>query len=480
MAFRDLREFLAALEKRGELLRIAAPVSAELEAAEIADRAVKSGGPALLFENVTGSSVPLAMNLFGTMERMRLALGVSSLDEIGARMMEIVEPEIPTNLVEKLKMLPKLARLADFVPRTVSSAPCQEVVETDRPSLSFLPVVKTWPGDGGPFLTLPLVFTKDPATGRRNVGMYRMHVFDGTTTGMHWHVHKGGAKHHRGFRRKGERMPVAVALGGDPATIYAATAPLPEDVDEMMFAGFLRKQPVELVRCRTSDIEVPAHAEVVLEGYVDPDEVRTEGPFGDHTGYYSLADSYPVFHLTCVTRRRDPIYPATIVGKPPMEDVYLGKATERIFLPLLKKILPEVVDMNLPVEGIFHNFAFFAIDKRYPGHARKVMSAVWGMGLLMFSKFVAVFDADVNVQDMSEVLWRIGNNVDPRRDTMIVEGPVDALEHASPLPHYGSKMGIDATRKWASEGFAREWPEDIRMDPGIAALVTKRWKEYGF
>ena len=480
MAFRDLREFLSALEARGELKKIQAPVSADLEAAEIADRAVKSGGPALLFENVKGHDVPLAMNLFGTMGRMCLALGVSSLDEIGARMVEVIEPEIPSNLIEKLKMLPKLARLADFIPKTVSSGPCQEVVETDRPSLSFLPVVKTWPGDGGPFITLPLVFTKDPKTGRRNVGMYRMHVYDETTTGMHWHVHKGGAQHYRGFRRKRERMPLAVALGGDPATIYAASAPLPEDVDEMVFAGFLRKQPVELVRCRTVDIEVPAHAEVILEGYVDPDDLRTEGPFGDHTGYYSLADEYPVFRVTCVTRRKKPIYPATIVGKPPMEDVYLGKATERIFLPLLRKIVPEVVDMNLPIEGIFHNVALFAIDKRYPGHARKVMSAVWGLGLLMFSKFVVIFDADVNIQDPSEVLWRLGNNVDPRRDTMIVDGPVDALEHASPVPHYGSKMGIDATRKWASEGFAREWPEDIRMDDDIVGLVTKRWKEYGF
>jgi len=480
MAFRDLREFLSALEARAELLRIRAPVSADLEAAEIADRAIKAGGPALLFENVKGHDVPLAMNLFGTMERMCLALGVASLDEIGERMVEVIEPEIPSNLIEKLKMLPKLARLADFIPKTVSSAPCQEVVEEERPSLAFLPVVKTWPGDGGPFLTLPLVFTKDPKTGRRNVGMYRMHVYDETSTGMHWHIHKGGAQHYRGFRRKRERMPVAVALGGDPATIYAASAPLPEDVDEMVFAGFLRKQPVELVRCRTADIEVPAHAEVILEGYVDPDELRTEGPFGDHTGYYSLADEYPVFHVTCVTRRRHPIYPATIVGKPPMEDVYLGKATERIFLPLLRKIVPEVVDMNLPVEGIFHNVALFSIDKRYPGHARKVMSAVWGMGLLMFSKFVVVFDSDVNIQDPSEVVWRIGNNVDPRRDTMIVEGPVDALEHASPVPHYGSKMGIDATRKWAAEGFAREWPEDIRMDGDIVELVTRRWKEYGF
>jgi 4-hydroxy-3-polyprenylbenzoate decarboxylase len=480
MAFRDLREYLAALEARGELKRIRAEVSAELEVAEIADRAVKTGGPALLFENVRGKSIPLAMNLFGTMDRMGLALGVSSLDAIGARMMEIIEPEIPTNLLEKLRMLPKLARLADFIPKTVSSAPCQEVVEEKNPSLAFLPIVKTWPGDGGPFITLPLVVTKDPRTGRRNVGMYRMHVYDERTTGMHWHVHKGGAQHHRGFRRKRERMPVAVALGGDPATIYAATAPLPEDVDEMLFAGFLRREPVELVRCRTIDLEVPAHAEVILEGYVDPDERRTEGPFGDHTGYYSLADPYPVFHLTCVTGRRNPVYPATIVGKPPMEDVYLGKATERIFLPLLRKILPEVVDMNLPVEGIFHNVAFLSIDKRYPGHARKVMSAVWGLGLLMFTKFVVVFDADVDVQNLSEVLWRIGNNVDPRRDAMIVEGPVDALEHASPIPHYGSKMGIDATRKWASEGFGREWPEDIRMAGEVADLVTRRWKEYGF
>jgi 4-hydroxy-3-polyprenylbenzoate decarboxylase len=480
MAFRDLREYLAALEARGELKRIRAEVSAELEVAEIADRAVKTGGPALLFENVRGKSIPLAMNLFGTMDRMGLALGVSSLDSIGARMTEIIEPEIPTNLLEKLRMLPKLARLADFIPKTVSSAPCQEVVEEKNPSLAFLPIVKTWPGDGGPFITLPLVVTKDPRTGRRNVGMYRMHVYDERTTGMHWHVHKGGAQHHRGFRRKRERMPVAVALGGDPATIYAATAPLPEDVDEMLFAGFLRREPVELVRCRTVDLEVPAHAEVILEGYVDPDERRTEGPFGDHTGYYSLADPYPVFHVTCVTGRSDPVYPATIVGKPPMEDVYLGKATERIFLPLLRKILPEVVDMNLPVEGIFHNFAFLSIDKRYPGHARKVMSAVWGLGLLMFTKFVVVFDADVDVQNLSEVLWRIGNNVDPRRDAMIVEGPVDALEHASPIPHYGSKMGIDATRKWASEGFGREWPEDIRMAGEVVDLVTRRWKEYGF
>lgn len=479
MAFRDLREYMAALEARGELKRIAAPVSAELEVAEIADRTVKSGGPALLFENVRGKAVPLAMNLFGTMDRMGLALGVSSLDAIGARLMEVIEPEIPTNLLEKLRLLPKLARLADFIPKTVSSAPCQEVVEERDPSLAFLPVVTTWPGDGGPFITLPLVVTKHPETGRRNVGMYRMHVHDERTTGMHWHVHKGGAQHHRGFRRKRERMPVAVALGGDPATIYAATAPLPEDVDEMLFAGFLRKEPVELVRCRTVDLEVPAHAEVILEGYVDPDERRTEGPFGDHTGYYSLADPYPVFRLTCVTRRRSPVYPATIVGKPPMEDVFLGKATERIFLPLLRKVLPEVVDMNLPAEGIFHNFAFLAIDKRYPGHARKVMSALWGLGLMALAKTIVVVSEHVNVHDLSEVAWRATGNIDPRRDLLVIEGPMDDLDHAALRHRYGGKLGVDATEKGPLDDITQPWPEEIRMSDEVRERVSRRWKDYG-
>jgi 4-hydroxy-3-polyprenylbenzoate decarboxylase len=310
--------------------------------------------------------------------------------------------------------------------------------------------------------------------------MYRMQVYDERTTGMHWHVHKHGARHYRRYSSRGNRMPVAVALGSDPAVIYSATAPLPDDTDEMIFAGFLRGAPVELVRCETCDIHVPANAEFVLEGYVDPGDMRVEGPFGDHTGYYSLADRYPVFHVTCITRRKDPIYPATIVGRPPMEDCYIGKATERIFLPLLKKILPEVVDINLPVEGIFHNFAFISIDKRYPGHGRKVISAIWGLGLLMFTKFVVVFDGDVNVQDMSEVLWRIGNNVDPERDTFTVRGPVDALDHASPIPHYGSKMGIHATRTWREEGHEREWPDVIEMDMETKELVDRRWREYGF
>jgi 4-hydroxy-3-polyprenylbenzoate decarboxylase len=481
LAYKDLGHYIATLEKRGELVRVKEEVSPHLEAAEIADRLIKKGGPAVLFENVKGAKFSLAMNLFGTFERMCLSLGVDSFKEIAERIKEVIEPEIPSGLVEKLKMLPKLKRLADFVPKVVKDGPVKEVVLHEKEvDLSELPVVTTWPGDGGPFITLPLVFTHDPETKMRNVGMYRMHVYDGRTTGMHWHVHKHGAKHYRDHTAKERRMPVAVALGSDPATIYASTAPLPDDTDEMVFAGFLRNAPVELVKCETSDLQVPANAEFIIEGYVDPEERRIEGPFGDHTGYYSLADEYPVFHVTCMTRRKNPVYPATIVGKPPMEDCYIGKATERIFLPLLQKIVPEVVDMNLPVEGIFHNFAFLSIDKRYPGQARKVASAIWGLGLLMFTKFVVIFDTEVNVQDLKEVLWRIGNNVDPERDTFTVKGPVDALDHASPIPHYGSKMGIDATRKWKEEGHEREWPEVIEMSSEIIDLVTTKWGKYGF
>ncbi len=350
----------------------------------------------------------------------------------------------------------------------------------DNPSLDIFPILKTWPLDGGRFITLPMVFTKDPETGVRNCGMYRMQVYDERTTGMHWHMHKDGARHYRKAEAMGRRLEVAVCIGSDPATMYSATAPLPEGIDEMLFAGFLRQEPVELVRCETVDLEVPANAEIVLEGYCEPYERRIEGPFGDHTGYYSLQDEFPVFHITCITHRRDAIYPATIVGKPPMEDCFIAKATERIFLPLIKKQLPEIVDMNLPIEGVFHNIAIVSIDKRYPGHARKVMYALWGMGQMSFTKIIIVMDKDVNVQDLSEVLWRIGNNVDPKRDVVIVEGPLDVLEHASQIPAYGGKLGIDATKKWPSEGFTRPWPPDIKMSEEIVRLVTERWKEYGF
>lgn len=480
MAYKDLREFIKVLEERGLLKRIPVEVDPVLEIAEINDRVVKQGGPALFFERPKGSRFPCVVNLFGSFERMRLALEVNDLDEIGQRMLEFLEPEIPTNIIEKLKMLPKLKKLSDFLPRYVKSGPCKEVIIKDNPSLDIFPVLKTWPLDGGRFITLPMVFTKDPETGIRNCGMYRMQVYDERTTGMHWHMHKDGARHYRKAEAMGKRLEVAVAIGSDPATIYSATAPLPEGIDEMLFAGFLRQEPVELVKCETVDLEVPANAEIVLEGYCEPFERKIEGPFGDHTGYYSLQDEFPVFHITCITHRRDAIYPATIVGKPPMEDCFIAKATERIFLPLIKKQIPEIVDMNLPIEGVFHNIAIVSIDKRYPGHARKVMYALWGMGQLSFTKIIIVMDRDVNVQDISEVLWRIGNNVDPKRDVVIVEGPLDVLEHASPIPAYGGKMGIDATKKWPSEGFTRPWPPDIKMSEEIVRLVTERWKEYGF
>ncbi|ABZ84503.1 3-octaprenyl-4-hydroxybenzoate carboxy-lyase, putative [Heliomicrobium modesticaldum Ice1] len=480
MAFRDIREFIDELEKRGWLKRITAEVDPYLEISEITDRVGKQGGPALLFENVKGSDMPVLTNTLGSYERLHLALGVNNLDEIGDEIMSFLQlPDVSAaSFFDKLKALPKLAQIGNFLPKTVRTGPVKEVIDHD-PDLTKIPVLTTWPDDGGPFITLPMVFTKDPVTGKRNVGMYRMQVYDRNTTGMHWHLHKQGAQHMADAKGKSKRMEVAVALGGDPVLSYSATAPLPPGIDEMLLAGFLRKSPVEMVKCETIDIEVPAHAEIVLEGYVDPEELRWEGPFGDHTGYYSLADYYPVFHVTCVTHRKNPIYPATVVGRPPMEDSYLGKATERIFLPLMKLVLPEVVDMNLPWEGGFHNLVVVSIKKKYPGHARKVMCSLWGMGQMMFAKTIVVVDEDVNVQDMSEVWWRLFNNIDPRRDIMFVDGPVDALDHAAPLPHYGSKMGIDGTRKWKSEGHTREWPEVMVMSPEVRERVARRWKEYG-
>lgn len=480
MAFRDLRGFIALLEEKGLLKRIRAEVDPVLEISEINDRVVKEGGPALFFENPKGSKHPCVVNLFGSFERMRLALGVESLDDIGKRMLEFLEPEIPTNVIEKLKALPKLKRLSDFLPKYVKGGPVKEVIIKENPSLDIFPILKTWPGDGGRFITLPMVFTKDPETGSRNCGMYRMQVYDGATTGLHWHMHKDGASHYGKAEKLGVRLPVAVAVGADPAAMYSSSAPLPPDVDEMLLAGFLRGSPVEMVRCETVDIDVPAHAEIVLEGYAEPHERKTEGPFGDHTGYYSLRDEFPVFHITCITMRKDAIYPATIVGKPPMEDCYMGKATERIFLPLMRKQLPEIVDINLPLEGVFHNMAFVSIDKRYPGHARKAMYALWGMGQMSFTKMIVVLDSWVDVQNLSEVLWRIGNNVDPKRDVVILEGPLDVLDHSSDIPAYGGKMGIDATKKHTSEGFKRPWPDDIVMSEEIKRLVESRWKEYGF
>jgi 4-hydroxy-3-polyprenylbenzoate decarboxylase len=480
MAYRDLREFIRALEQNNELKRISFEVDPILEITEFADRAVKRGGPALLFEKPKGSSVPLLINAFASMRRMEIALGVNSVEEIAARIVEFLEMRMPEGIIGKLKMLPKLAEMGSFFPRTISKGPCQEVVRTEGFSLLDYPVLKCWPQDAGRFITLPLVFSKNPETGKRNCGMYRMQIFDDRTAGMHWQTHKQGAEHYRRMQQQGaKRMEVAVALGADPATVYSAILPLPPDLDEMLIAGFLRQSPVEMVKCRTVDLEVPAYAEIVLEGYVELGELRTEGPFGDHTGFYSLADEYPVFHVTCITQREEPIYATTVVGPPPMEDYYMGKAIERIFLPLIRMQLPEVRDIAMPPEGVFHNLILVSIRKSYPGHARKVMHSIWGTGQAMFSKVIVVVDEDVDVQNYREVAWKALNNIDPERDIEMVLGPVDSLDHASRLPNFGSKMGIDATRKWPSEGFLRPWPDVIAMAPDVKTRVEELWRKAG-
>ncbi|HEY3837625.1 MAG TPA: menaquinone biosynthesis decarboxylase [Bryobacteraceae bacterium] len=481
MAYDDLRDFIKALDKNKELKRIPFEVDPVLEITEFADRAVKSGGPALLFEKPKGCSMPVLINSFASMKRMQIALEVDSVDEVAARIVEFLEMKMPEGLMGKIKMLPKLAEVGSFFPKIVSKGPCQEVIKTSDFSLFDYPVLKCWPDDGGRFVTLPLVFSKNPETGKRNCGMYRIQIYDERTTGMHWQTHKQGAEHYRRMKAAGKetRMEVAVAIGSDPATMYSAILPLPPDLDEMMIAGFLRSSPVEMVKCKTVDIEVPANAEIVLEGYVELGELRTEGPFGDHTGFYSLADEYPVFHVTCITQRKDPIYATTIVGPPPMEDFYMGKAIERIFLPLMRLQLPEVRDICMPAEGIFHNLILVAIRKSYPGHARKVMSAIWGLGQAMFSKCIVVVDEDVDVQNVREVAWKALNNIDPERDIQFTMGPIDSLDHASRLANYGSKMGVDATRKWPGEGFTRPWPGVIEMSPDVKARVDALWKKAG-
>lgn len=479
MAYNSLQDFLQVLEREGELKRISHPVKAELEITEIADRVMKSAGPALLFENVVGKNIPVLINAFGSTRRMALALGVKDIEELAAEIAKLIQTRPPKSFKDKLQLLGELVKLAGIPPKIVKEAACQEVVNRD-PDLNLLPVLTCWPGDAGPFITLPMVFSKDAVKGTRNVGLYRMQVFDKRTTGMHWHLHKVGARHFQQQKENKGKLELAVCLGGDPAMIYAATAPLPPQIDEILFTGFLRKKGVELIKCLTVDIEVPANSDIVIEGYVDPAEpLRREGPFGDHTGFYSLADDYPVFHVTCITHRKNPIYPATIVGRPPMEDAYLGKATERLFLPLLRVTLPEIVDMNLPVHGVFHNLAIISIKKEYPAHGRKVMHALWGLGQMMFTKTLIVVDHDVNVHDLAEVTWVVGNNIEPKRDTIFSDGPVDVLDHAAPVLGYGSKLGIDATRKWRSEGFEREWPDAIVMDEKTKNYVDSIWAKLG-
>jgi 4-hydroxy-3-polyprenylbenzoate decarboxylase len=538
MAYDDLRDWIKTLEKSGELKRISEEISPELEITEITDRVSKigtkgsagnyaPGGPALLFENVKGHpGHKVLINQFGSERRMAMALGVERLDEIAERITGLMNLKAPEGFLDKLKMLPQLGALASAFPKTViaKDAPCKQVIKRDNFDLSWFPILKCWPHDGGRFITLPCVVTRDPRTGKRNVGMYRMQVYDSQTTGMHWQRQKVAAEHYREALRiaaataapadpstarvaamaesaggscaipdgpigglpqvamgnlKGSRLEVAVAIGTDPATTFAAIVPAPPEVEEYLIAGFLRGKPVEIVQCETVDLQVPSHAEIVLEGYVELGELRSEGPFGDHTGFYTLTDEYPVFHLTCITHRLDPIYAATIVGKPPMEDAYMGKAVERIFLPAMKMQIPELVDIHLPVEGVFHNLMLVSIRKSYPGQARKVMNAIWSLGQAMFTKIIIVVDEDCDVQNIPEVVLRVANNIDPERDIQFTLGPVDSLDHASRLPNYGSKMGIDATRKWKAEGFSREWPAMIEMDRATKAKIDALWTKLG-
>ncbi|UCD24171.1 MAG: menaquinone biosynthesis decarboxylase [Gemmatimonadota bacterium] len=489
MANDNLRDFVLALEERNELIRVDRPVSVVHEITEIADRCMKSagGGPAVLFEKpvlASGEtcSIPVVINLFGSMSRMSLALGVEELDDIARRIDGLIKLKVPEGWREKLSLLPKIAEIAKYPPRTLARrAPCQQVVlQGSEINLQDLPVITCWPEDGGPYITLPQVVTRDPRTGVRNVGMYRVQVLDKDLCAMHWQRHKVGAAHWREMAARGEKMPVAIVLGGDAPSIYSASAPLPPNIDEYVFAGFLRSKPVAMTKAVTSDLKVPAEAELVIEGFIDPaEDLVVEGPFGDHTGYYSLADHYPAVHVTAITHREDPIYPTTIVGRPPMEDYYLGHATERIFRPLLTLNLPEVVDYHMPAAGVFHNLVFVSIDKQYPGHAWKVMNGLWGLGLMSLAKVIVVVDANVNVRDPDEAWWVILNNIDPERDVRFTMGPVDVLDHASRAFTYGSKMGIDATTKWVEEGFDREWPKLIEMDDDTKQRVDEMWSELG-
>jgi 4-hydroxy-3-polyprenylbenzoate decarboxylase len=489
MAYRNLNEFLTRLEQAGELSRISRPVRVELEVTEIADRCMKSpgGGPALLFERPLlpdggEAGQPLAINIFGSEARMAMALGVESLDEVAGRIRGFLEMKPPAGLKEKLLLIPQLAEFARFPPKASRGGPpCQEVVLSGADiDLERLPHLKCWPGDGGRYITLPQVISRDPSSGRRNVGMYRIQVLDSNRLAMHWQRHKVGAAHWREMARRGERMPVCIALGGDPAAIYSASAPLPPNIDEYLFAGFLRREPVAVSQAVSNELEVPAEADIVIEGWIDPAEgLVTEGPFGDHTGFYSEADLYPCVHVEALTMREGAVYPATIVGRPPMEDYWLGYATERIFLPLLQLTLPEVVDYHMPAEGIFHNLVFVSVRKEYPGHAYKVMHGLWGQGLMSLAKLIVVVDEWVDVRNAQEAWWAALNNIDPERDVLFTRGPIDVLDHSSRAFTFGSKMGIDATAKWPEEGFQRAWPAVIAMDEGTTAAVDAMWDELG-
>lgn len=480
MPFESIRDFMEVLEEANEIKRINARVSPDLEVAEILRRVMNDNGPALLFENVEGSGIPILGNAFGSMKRMSMALETENFESLGMRMTELMTREIPSSILEKIKSLPKLAEIAGYAPKSVKKGPVMEVIDTASPTLSFLPALKTWPKDAGRFITFGLVLTKNPETGSRNFGVYRMQIFDEKTMAMHWQIHKRGAQHSKIMQERGEKIDVAVIIGADPATIYTGIAPVPEGVDKYLFAGLMRGKGIDLVKCQTIDLEVPANAEIVLEGQVDPNDIRMEGPFGDHTGYYTPEEPYPTFHLTGIMRRAKPIYLTTVVGKPVMEDAYLGKVVERSFLPLIKVFQPEVVDTSMPPSGWFQGLAIFSIKKRYPGQARKVMMGLWGLGQLSLTKIFIVVDDDVNVQNMDDVIWAVTTRADPKRDIMILDNvPTDTLDPSSPLLNLGSKMGIDATVKTKEEGFERGWQELEIPDSKISKMVDERWSEYG-
>ncbi len=483
MAIENLREWIQVLEDAGELKRISAEVDPYLEIAEITDRVSKELGSAncaLLFENVKGSKMPVLINAFGSRERMALSLG-DSPDAHAQRIEDLLEQAPPEGIIEKIKLLPKLAQVGKWFPKKVSSSSCQEVVWTgDDVDLSKLPVLTTWPDDAGPFITFPLCVTNDPVTGRRNLGTYRLQVMGAKETGFHTHRHKDARRHLNKAGDSGSRIPLAVCIGADPATCFASVVPAPPDIDELMIAGFIRNKPVPLVACKSVPLEVPATAEIVLEGWVDPENLRREGPFGDHTGYYSLADDYPVFEVECITMRKNPIYHTTLVGRPPQEDCWMTEGIERLLLPVLRKQFPEVLDYRMPFEGVAHNLMYLKIKKDYPGHARKLMNAIWGLGQAMFTKVIVVVDDDCDIHNDAEVAWRVLNNIDPQRDFEFTMGPMEVLDHASRAACYGSKVGIDATRKMPEEGFTREWPDEIVMSEDIKRQVSKRWTELGF
>ena len=511
MAFESFREFVEALDRAGELKRISQPVATELEITEIADREMKSpgGGKALLFEKPTVNGVvspfPVAINTLGSHRRMALSMGAESVDAVANELGALMKVKPPTGFKETIQLLSLALDLRHAKPKVVRSGPCKDVIQrfeappsrkepwpgapditaapdaepggaprtpTHPPTLATLPILKCWPLDGGRFITLPCVVTRDPDTGERNLGMYRIQIYDGQTTGMHWQLQKVAARHGRRYYEKGERMPVAIFLGGDPMFPFAATAPLPDGLDEFLLAGYLRKKSVELVKCETNDLEVPANADFVIEGYIDPTEpLREEGPFGDHTGYYTLPEPYPVFHITAITHRKDAVYPATIVGIPPMEDFYIGGASVKLFLPIFKMNFPEIVDIALPAEGVFHNLVFVSIRKTYPMQAYKIMHGLWGMGQMMFTKYIVVVDAEVNVHNTSEVLFHLTANTDPQRDSVFTKGPSDVLDHATSEIASGSKLGIDATKKIPGEGFKRAWPPLIKMDEAVRSKI---------